>query len=260
MKNARRLRRGIYLLPTLFTIGNLFCGFFSLVQTFRGAFEPAAMLIVLAAILDGLDGRIARITGTTSEFGNQFDSLADIVSFGVSPAMLAFEWGLQPLGRIGWLVAFLFVVCAATRLARFNIQAGVADKRWFAGLPSPSAAVSIACLAFAFPDPPVAPWIVVPAAILVALLGLLMVSRLRYRSFKELDLRNRRSYLFVVPLAAMIVAVAVHPQGALLLFAALYALSAPAAYLWGLARRRKKSAVEGGADQDTEVVDGPALR
>src|SRR5262245_5685169 len=186
MPGNRRLRRGIYLLPTTFTVGNLFCGFVSLVLSSRGEYSLAALAIILAGILDGLDGRIARLTGTTSEFGVQFDSLADVVSFGIAPAFLAYQWALLPLRRGGWLIAFLYVVCAAMRLARFSLQASPADKRYFAGLPSPSAAGTIACTAFAFPAPSPGRLPAVLVAVLVAIVALLMISRVRYRSFHNL--------------------------------------------------------------------------
>jgi len=261
MGGSRRFRRGIYLLPTIFTIGNLFCGFYSLVLAFRGDFERAALMIVVAGVLDGLDGRIARLTGTTTEFGNQFDSLADVVSFGVAPALLAYRWALLPLGRIGWLVTFLFVVCAAMRLARFNIQASVGDKRFFAGLPSPSAAGALACVIFAFPLSPELDWVPITTAISVATLGLLMVSRFRYRSFKEFDLRSRRSYLYVLPLTVIVVAIAIHPKGALLFFAALYLISAPLAYLWAvITRSGPRPGVEPAEQAAEAVVDESVLR
>lgn len=261
MVRSRRFRRGIYLLPTIFTIGNLFCGFYSLVLAFRGDFERAALMIVVAGVLDGLDGRIARLTGTTTEFGNQFDSLADVVSFGVAPALLVYRWALLPLGRIGWLVTFLFLVCAAMRLARFNIQSSVGDKRFFAGLPSPSAAGALACVVFAFPLSPELIWVPISAAILIATLGLLMVSRFRYRSFKEFDLRSRRSYIYVLPLAVIVVAIALHPKGALLFFAALYLISAPSAFLWSLITRTGSRTSAQSAEQAAEaVVDEPAIR
>lgn len=261
MVRSRRFRRGIYLLPTIFTIGNLFCGFYSLVLAFRGDFERAALMIVVAGVLDGLDGRIARLTGTTTEFGNQFDSLADVVSFGVAPALLVYRWALLPLGRIGWLVTFLFLVCAAMRLARFNIQSSVGDKRFFAGLPSPSAAGALACVIFAFPLSPELSWVPISAAILIATLGLLMVSRFRYRSFKEFDLRSRRSYIYVLPLAAIVVAIAIHPKGALLFFAALYLISAPTSFLWAVITRKGPRTSSQSAEQAAEaVVDEPALR
>ena len=261
MGRSRRFRRGIYLLPTIFTIGNLFCGFYSLVLAFRGDFERAALMIVVAGVLDGLDGRIARLTGTSTEFGNQFDSLADVVSFGVAPALLVYRWALLPLGRIGWLVTFLFLVCAAMRLARFNIQANVGDKRFFAGLPSPSAAGALACVAFAFPMAPELSWVPIAVAILIATLGLLMVSRFRYRSFKEFDLRSRRSYLYVLPLAVIVVAIAIHPKGALLCFAALYLVSAPSAFLWSvIARTGPRTSPDSTEEAAEAVVDEPVLR
>jgi len=256
MPKARRLRRGIYLLPTLFTVGNLFCGFFSLVLTFRGAIEQASLLIIVAAVLDGLDGRIARFTGSTSEFGNEFDSLADIISFGAAPALLVYHWALLSLGRVGWLVAFLFVICAAMRLARFNIQSSWSDRRYFAGLPSPPAGGALAALSFAFPATPAASWIVVTVALIVAALGLLMVSRFRYVSFKQLELRSRRSYIYVLPLAATLVAIAIHPKTALLLLFGLYLLSAPATYAWGAVRRVRSRA----DDTGERAVNEPALR
>jgi CDP-diacylglycerol--serine O-phosphatidyltransferase len=255
MKSPRPPRSGIYLLPTLFTVGNLFFGFSSLVQTFRGSVELGAVLIIVAGVLDGLDGRIARLTGTSSDFGNEFDSLADVVSFGVAPALLAYRWALTGLGRVGWLVAFLFVVCAATRLARFNIQAGVGEKRWFAGMPSPAAAGSVAAVAFAFPQTIGRGWLAVTVAVFVTALGLLMVSRVRYRSFKELDLPDRRSYLFVLPLAAMLVAIAVHPKGALLVIALLYVVSGPFAILWSVLRR-----AAGGTAHRDDRIEEPLVR
>jgi len=257
MRENRRQRRGIYLLPTCFTVGNLFCGFFGLVESARGQFEVAGILIVVAAVLDGLDGRIARLTGTTSEFGIQFDSLADVVSFGVTPAFLAYRWALVPFQRVGWLIAFLYVVCAATRLARFNLRRGVADKRYFIGLPSPPAAAVIASVAFAFPAPPESRTVSAALAALTTAVAVLMVSRLRYRSFKDLDLRNRRSYLVVLPIAAALVAVLTHPKGATLTIAAAYLVSGPAAYLVGLvwrARGRGSEAGEEAADA-VEVKD-----
>src|SRR3954452_1930761 len=136
-----RLRRGVYLLPSLLTMGNMFCGYACIVYAMRGEYETAAPFIGFAVVLDMLDGRIARMTGTTSAFGLEFDSLADVISFGVAPAILSFSWGLQPLGRLGWLAGFLFLTAAAMRLARFNIQSALGgDKRYFVGMPSPAAA------------------------------------------------------------------------------------------------------------------------
>ncbi len=149
---ARRFRRGVYLLPSMFTMANLFCGYACIVHSMRGELATAALFIGFAFVLDMLDGRIARMTGTTSAFGLEFDSLADVVSFGVAPAILSFQWGLHPLGRIGWAAGFLFVAAAAVRLARFNIQSGSQDKRYFVGMPSPAAACVPAATVFAYPQ------------------------------------------------------------------------------------------------------------
>src|SRR6187399_1818742 len=147
----RRARRGIYLLPSMFTMANMFCGYACIVYSMRGEFATAAPFIGYAIVLDMLDGRIARMTGSTSAFGIEFDSLADVISFGVAPAILSFKWGLEPLGQIGWAAGFLFVSAAAVRLARFNIQSGTQDKRYFVGLPSPAAAGVLAATVYAYP-------------------------------------------------------------------------------------------------------------
>jgi CDP-diacylglycerol--serine O-phosphatidyltransferase len=260
MAGRRKLRRGIYLLPTSFTTGNLCCGFFSLIESSRGHYETAALLIIAAGVLDGLDGRIARLTGTTSEFGVEFDSMADISSFGIAPAFMAYQWALQPFHRIGWLIAFLFVACAATRLARFNIQHGSSDKRFFAGLPSPAAAGVVASVAVAFPDPPAQLGFSVLIGVLVAAAALLMVSHIRYRSFKGLDLRSPRSYLSVVAIALVLVAVLVHPR-ALMVIAGLYLLWGPAAWFAGwISRGRGSPRVDLADTAGEEVVDATSHR
>jgi CDP-diacylglycerol--serine O-phosphatidyltransferase len=261
MKRSAHLRRGIYLLPTLFTVGNLFCGFCAIMLAVRGEFATGAVLIIVAGVLDGLDGRIARLTGTTSDFGVQFDSLADIVSFGIAPALLAYQWALVPIDRIGWLVAFIYLVCAAMRLARFNIQIGRGDKRWFAGLPSPAAAGAVASVVFAFPDlgQTTTATRIALVSILVAGVGLLMISRLRYWSFKDIGLRHPRSYTYVLPLAFVIVAIAVNPQTSLLLFAALYVASAPLLYLYGVVRRLDDGDLVP-VSPDAEIADKRAAR
>jgi CDP-diacylglycerol--serine O-phosphatidyltransferase len=219
----------------MFTIGNLLCGFISIVMAFRGEIQRAAVYIIVAGVLDLLDGRIARMTGTTTEFGSEFDSLADIVSFGISPAMLGYAWVLEPFGRVGWFVSFLFVVCAAMRLARYNIQAHSGEKRHFVGLSSPVAAGSLAAFAFAFPTrPDSADPVALPLLLLIATLALLMVSRFRYRSFKDLGLRDRRSYLHILPLAVMMVGVLIWPRWVMLAIAVTYLISAPVVAAWRL--------------------------
>jgi CDP-diacylglycerol--serine O-phosphatidyltransferase len=259
MPKSRHLRRGIYLLPTLFTVGNMFCGFSSVVQSSAGKLESAALMIVLAAVLDGLDGRIARLTGTTSAFGIEFDSLADIVSFGLAPALLAYYWGFGP-GRIGWSLAFLYVVCAAMRLARFNIQTVAVDKRYFVGLPSPMAGTVLACIVFAFPQPPQARWASAALAGLAFGVAILMVSRVRYHSFRAIDLRNRRSYIYVLPIAVVLVAITLHPKYVLLALSWGYLISSPLFYVRERrALRTAKSVADDGAP-GAKVADEPALR
>jgi CDP-diacylglycerol--serine O-phosphatidyltransferase len=260
MAGRRKLRRGIYLLPTSFTTGNLCCGFYSLIESSRGHYTMAALLIIVAGVLDGLDGRIARMTGTTSEFGLEFDSMADISSFGIAPAFLAYEWALQSFHRIGWLIAFLFVACAATRLARFNIQHGSSDKRFFAGLPSPAAAGVIASVVLAFPNPPTQLGFSVLIGVLVAATAALMVSHVRYRSFKSLDLKSPRSYLSVVAIALVFVAVLVHRRS-LMLIAGLYLLWGPATWFAGwVGRGRGGPRAEPGGVSAEEAVDGAPNR
>ncbi len=255
VRRRERPRRGIYLLPTSLTVANLCCGFAAAVQAAQGRFELAALLVVVAGGLDLLDGRIARLTRTSSEFGLQFDSLADIVSFGVAPALLVYHWGLAPLERMGWAVSFLFVVCAATRLARFNLQPGSADKRYFVGLPSPPAAVALAALVYAMPEPAERAWPAGALAAGVAAVALLMVSRFRYRSFKDVDLHDRRSYLYVLPLAGALAAILAEPRVALPLLAGGYVLSGPGAYFWALRQRHRRVLAPPG-----EVLDEPSLR
>ena len=185
----RRRRRSIYLLPSLFTVGNLFCGYACVVYTMRGDLIVAAPFIGIAVILDMLDGRIARMTGTSSAFGVEFDSLADVVSFGLAPAVLAFGWGLSELGRVGWAAGFVYVGAAAMRLARFNVQAASQlDRRYFVGMPTPAAAGIVAATVFAWPYPLTGRPLASGAMAVVLVPAALMVSTIRFRSFKNLNL------------------------------------------------------------------------
>jgi CDP-diacylglycerol--serine O-phosphatidyltransferase len=234
------LRRGVAILPSLFTTGNLFLGFWAIIKTLHGEYSEAAPLIAWAIVLDLLDGRIARMTGTASEFGGELDSLADVISFGVAPGVLAYSWGFASLEKVGWLAAFLFVVCGALRLARFNVQRNVVDGRFFVGLPIPAAAAQVAAWVYVIPEPlAVRPQAIVAAALLV-ILAFLMVSTIRYRSFKKFDLRTRRSYINVLGIALLFVLVflIVHFKPLLIIVASTYWLSGPAAYLVGLGRRK----------------------
>jgi CDP-diacylglycerol---serine O-phosphatidyltransferase len=246
-----RLRRGVYLLPSLLTMGNMFCGYACVVYAMRGEYETAAPFIGFAYILDVLDGRIARLTGTTSEFGVEFDSMADIISFGMAPAILSFQWGLSTLGRLGWAAGFLFVAAAAIRLARFNIQSAAGgDKRYFVGMPSPAAAGIIAATVFAYPYGLYDYRAALPALALVLVPAVLMVSTIRFRSFKNLDSKGRRPYTVLIFVAAGIMLVATHPRFMLVAVAYGYLASG----LLGLAVSRFKH--RGG--RGTVVTDQPS--
>ena len=246
-----RLRRGVYLLPSLLTMGNMFCGYACVVYAMRGEYETAAPFIGFAYILDVLDGRIARLTGTTSEFGVEFDSMADIISFGMAPAILSFQWGLSTLGRLGWAAGFLFVAAAAIRLARFNLQSAAGgDKRYFVGMPSPAAAGIIAATVFAYPRGLYDYRAALPALALVLVPAVLMVSTIRFRSFKNLDSKGRRPYTVLIFVAAGIMLVATHPRFMLVAVAYGYLASG----LLGLAVSRFKH--RGG--RGTLVADQPS--
>jgi CDP-diacylglycerol--serine O-phosphatidyltransferase len=237
-RDPRRFRRGVYLLPSLFTLGNLFCGYACVVYTLRGAFAPAAVFIGFAFVLDMLDGRVARLTGTASAFGVEFDSLADVISFGIAPAILAFAWGLQPFGRLGWAAGFVYVSAAAIRLARFNIQSGMnQDKRYFVGMPSPAAAGVPAATVFAYPYG-LLDWHAGFALLIVLVPAFLMVSTIRYRSFKTFDLGTRRSYRNLILIATVMAAIATHPQVTLAVMAYMYLLSGLVGAAWGRLHRR----------------------
>jgi CDP-diacylglycerol--serine O-phosphatidyltransferase len=218
------MRRGASLLPSLFTLANLFCGWACIVYAMRGELVTAAPFVGVAIVLDMLDGRIARLTGTTSDFGVQLDSLADMISFGLAPAVLAFQWGLAPLGRLGWASGFLFVTAAALRLARFNIQTHT-DKRYFVGMPSPAAAAIPAASVFYYPTGFAGRFEAFFAVAIMVVPALLMVSTIRFRSFKTIDLRARRRYQVLIALAALLAVIVASPAEVLLLMAYSYMAS-----------------------------------
>jgi CDP-diacylglycerol--serine O-phosphatidyltransferase len=220
-------RRGIVLLPSLLTTGNLFCGFFALLLTVEGRYVDAALAIFVAMIMDLLDGRVARLMKATSQFGVEFDSLADVVSFCVSPAFLLYSYALKDLSRPAWFGVFLFVICGALRLARFNVQTGSVDRRFFIGLSTPAAAGVVAASVLMLGGEPLDRWVQITLAASAGILALLMVSTFRYWSFKEVDFVRRRPLqtLLVVVLAIMIVATK-HDFFLFVLFAG-YALSGP---------------------------------
>jgi CDP-diacylglycerol--serine O-phosphatidyltransferase len=253
VKRATHFRRGVAILPSLFTTGNLFLGFWSIIKTLDGRFADAAPLLGGAVVLDMLDGRIARLTGTQSDFGAELDSLADAVSFGVAPALLAYGWALHALPRTGWTVAFLFLVCGVLRLARFNVQKHVVDSRFFVGLPIPAAAAQLAAIVFFIEEPPAERWAAVLMLALVVILALLMVGTFRYRSFKGVDLRRRRRSITVLGIALVFLLVALDPKVFLLAATSLYTLSGPASYALGMVRRRGQRPGRAGATEEPQT-------
>jgi CDP-diacylglycerol--serine O-phosphatidyltransferase len=238
-------KQGIFLLPNLFTTGALFAGFYAMIAGMRGDFEPAAIAIFFAMLFDGLDGRVARLTNTTSKFGEEYDSLSDMVSFGVAPALLVYSWGLGELGKLGWSVAFIYAACAALRLARFNTQIEVADRAWFTGLASPPAAAAVTAMVWVCND---TGWVgaelptevSVVVAIITASLGFLMIANVPYYSFKTIDVRKRVPFAMVFLMVLIFSLVTLDPPRVLLAAALLYAASGPMLLLRGA--RQDKSA------------------
>ncbi|PLW81606.1 CDP-diacylglycerol--serine O-phosphatidyltransferase [Kineobactrum sediminis] len=225
-------RKGVYLLPNLFTTGALFAGFYAVVSAMRGDFESAAVAIFFALIFDGLDGRIARMTNTSSKFGAEYDSLSDMVSFGVAPALVMFSWALGELGKFGWSAAFVYVACAALRLARFNTQIDTADKNYFTGLPSPAAAAVIAstmwvCWDIGWVGEQLPTEIAYLVAVMTAVLGLLMMANFPYYSFKGVDFRSRVPFVVIILVVLIISLVILNPPTILLMAFLAYAVSGP---------------------------------
>jgi CDP-diacylglycerol--serine O-phosphatidyltransferase len=253
----QRFKRGAYLLPSLFTIANMLLGFYAVVCGLRGQFRLAALLVFAAAIVDTFDGMIARLTGTESEFGKEYDSLADVITFGATPALLTYLWGLADFHRDAWLLSLFYMVCTATRLARFNVQHKVVDKRWFVGLPAPAAAGTICSLLFWAPDAEWRPWLEGLVAVSLLAAGLLMVSTFRYRSVKGLDPRQRMSYRVAVPIAAILLVFYYAPYSVGLILAVTYALSGPAIWLWGRIFRRGGSSRAAAEAPDSPPGDSP---
>ena len=252
----RRQRRGIYLLPNLFTTAALFAGFYAIVAAMDARFETAAAAIFVAMVLDGADGRIARMTNTQSAFGAEYDSLSDVICFGLAPALLVYEWGLSGMGKLGWVAAFFFTAAAALRLARFNTQLGIADKRYFQGLPCPAAGATVAGLVWFASDYGVQGGEVALAAFAItAATAGLMVSNIRFYSFKDLDLRGRVPFVTILVVVALFVFVSSDPP--LVLFVAMlgYAASGPVHTLWSIRRRRaRRRAGAGGAGEPPRDV------
>jgi CDP-diacylglycerol--serine O-phosphatidyltransferase len=238
-KNRIR-RRGIYLLPNLFTTAALFAGFYAIVQAMNGRFDQAAIAVFVAMVLDGLDGRVARLTKTQSAFGAEYDSLSDMVCFGAAPALVVYEWALLSMGKLGWAAAFLYCAGAALRLARFNTMLEVADKRYFQGLPSPSAAALVAGFVWAMDDYAIDPESVRWWALAVTVLaGLTMVSNVKYYSFKTINLRRSVPFVVVFLIVLSFVLVSYQPPVVLFTGFVLYALSGYVWSAWLYLKRRR---------------------
>jgi CDP-diacylglycerol--serine O-phosphatidyltransferase len=255
MKKKRRLQRdgklpGIYVLPNLMTTLNLFCGFYAVIAVINGKFTAGAIAIIIAGIFDLLDGKIARLTNTTSRFGVEYDSLADLVSFGLAPALMMYLWALRPMGKIGWLAAFLFTACGALRLARFNTQTGTVSSDYFVGLPIPAAAgmnavTILIChhLGINRPENPV------PALVTLYFLSFLMVSTIPYNSFKNPELFRRINFNVLVGVILILVFVAAQPQIALFLIGSTYVLSGPVMALKRSQRLARKPTPDSSAEK-----------
>ncbi|MBL6998890.1 MAG: CDP-diacylglycerol--serine O-phosphatidyltransferase [Gammaproteobacteria bacterium] len=245
------LRKGIFLLPNLFTTGALFAGFYAIIAAIKGNYDVAAIAVLLAMLLDGLDGRVARLTNTQSAFGAEYDSLSDMVSFGLAPALVVYQWSLAHLatagaawGKIGWLAAFIYTASAALRLARFNTQIGIADKRYFQGMPSPAAAaVTVGAVWFCEHYGIEGSDVMIPATLLTVTAGLLMVSRFSYYSFKDLDLKKRVPFVAVLIVLMAFVLVSIETSTVLFIMFFLYMISAPIIALFRWIRKRRKNAL-----------------
>ena len=249
--------RGIYLLPNAFTTAALFCGFYAIVQAMTGRFEHATWAIFIAMILDGLDGRVARLTNTQSEFGAQYDSLSDMISFGAAPALVMYEWSLRGLGKYGWIAAFVYCAGAALRLARFNTNIEVVDKRYFQGLPSPSAAGLVAGFILMMSDHGYdgfeMPWI---SFVITLFAGLTMVTNVPYYSFKDVNFRKSVPFIAVFLIALGLALAAIEPASSLMPLFALYGLSGYLVYFYRLAKGKPVSIVQ----TDEEPVDASERR
>jgi CDP-diacylglycerol--serine O-phosphatidyltransferase len=243
MKKRRthtKMRKGIYILPNLLTTGNLLCGFWAIISVFQERFYFAAVAILLAAVFDVFDGKVAKLSGATSKFGMQYDSLADLVSFGMAPALLAFSWALRPYGKFGWLAAFLFVACGAIRLARFNVLASSGETKYFKGLPIPVAAAMIAFTILLYFQLIETGWVKdIVILVMIYILAFLMVSNIRYFSFKELDLAKRKPFSIFIFVVLSLIVIVMEPVVVLFAFVLFYVFSGPVNMV--LAWRKKRA-------------------
>ena len=247
-KPRRKGRKGIFVLPNLFTSASLFGGFYAIIAAIHGRYEAAAIAVIISSVFDGLDGRIARFTRTTSPFGIEYDSLSDLVAFGVAPAIVAYLWALEPFGRLGWLAAFMYVICGALRLARFNVQKDNLDAKFFNGLPIPAAACFIASLIlFTSALGGISeskPMIII---VMIYLLSFLMVSTINYPSFKEVNIRHRKPFNVLVSIILIFTVIAYKPQVMLFIIMLSYIVSGPVVTLYRLHKKRSKATIAASA-------------
>lgn len=259
MKKRRtptKKRRGIYILPNLLTTGNLLCGFWSIISVFQERFYLASVAILLAAVFDLFDGKVAKLSGTTSKFGMQYDSLADLVSFGVAPALLAFSWALRPYGKFGWLAAFLFVACGAIRLARYNVLASSGETKYFKGLPIPVAAAMIAFTILLYFEWIETDWVKDFVILgMIYILAFLMVSNIRYFTFKELNLAKRKPFSIFIYVVLSLTVIVMQPVVVLSGFILLYVFSGPVNMVWAWRKKKVLSKMEP-VPQEDRVIRG----
>lgn len=241
MGSQKESRSGIYLLPNLLTTASLFAAFYALVASMKGQYETAVIAIFIGMLADGLDGRIARLTNTQTAFGAEYDSLSDMVTFGVAPALLMYSWTLQTLGKLGWLIAFIYTAAVALRLARFNTQLETADKRYFQGLACPAGAAIVASFVWFCHQHHWQNMLTIPIAALISIsVAVLMVSNVRYYSFKDIDFKGKVPFLYILVIVILFVAIASNPSMVLLIASLGYALSGPLQTLIVLHRVRKQ--------------------
>jgi len=250
---VRKRRKGIYILPNLFTLAALFGGFFAIVMAMNERFDMAAIGVFCAMVLDSLDGRVARMTNTQSAFGEQMDSLSDMVSFGAAPALISYEWALKGLGRWGWVAAFVYCACAALRLARFNVNTTVVDKRYFQGLPSPAAAALVTGFIWIMTELGVAgPTVAWPMFVLALYAGLTMVSNVPFYSFKYIQMKKSVPFAVIVLIALGIAVINIHPPIVLFGVFVVYGLSGYAVYGWRKAKGKPTSVISTSTDEPDE--------
>jgi CDP-diacylglycerol--serine O-phosphatidyltransferase len=253
-KTPIKMRKGIYILPNLLTTGNLLCGFWAIISVFQEQYYYAAVAILLASVFDAFDGKVAKLSGATSKFGVQYDSLADLVSFGIAPALLAFSWALRPYGKFGWLAAFTFVACGAIRLARYNVLASSGETKYFKGVPIPVAASMIALTILLYLRLVETGWIKdIVILVMIYILAFLMVSNIRYYSFKELGLAKRKplsSFVFVV---LSLIVIVMEPVVVLSAFVLFYVFSGPVSMVWNWRKKRALRKMEPIPEEDLVI-------